>query len=502
MWCGMVWSGLVWCGVVWCGSVWCGVVWCGVVWCGVVRCGVVRCGAVRCHAVRGGVWGVGCGVRGVGCGVRGAACGVPVPVPVPVPVVWCGVVWCGVVWCGVVWCGVVWCGVVWCGVVWCGVVWCGVVWCGVRDSAPHHTTAPKTLNESSQAVWNPMYTTKSALVHAAGCTQYRNAKTAIHPEIADHPLELADIVIGIEGDWLEHAYIRNGVLGGFAPELTHVLCRKIGKTCAVVTVPWQAVWTADYSSFGWPTNHKHYPGEGYHRRWFHCAASTLNTIPRQQSIAFTHPYTDTEANKAGFIVPDSHAAAFPEDAAGKTVGSMMGRALVTYLQTHRHLFRPSMVREFATQQQMFAALTSGAVDALYIDSETANGWLTSDNGFRLVHAAAGWSNGLAYGRHPEYGDVVAALNHGLTALKASQEYAALCAKYPSIACDPSGAAYTNAKTFSAPEIADHPMQRADIVIGTEADWGDHNYIRNGVLGGFDIELRRPSVRRWGRHVPL
>ena len=78
----------------------------------------------------------------------------------------------------------------------------------------------------------------------------------------------------------------------------------------------------------------------------------------------------------------------------------------------------------------------------------------------------------------------------LVAYKASAEYTALCGRYPTIECDTAASTFANAKTKANPELADHPTTRADIVIATEANWGDQNYVRNGVVGGFDVELAR------------
>ena len=72
---------------------------------------------------------------------------------------------------------------------------------------------------------------------------------------------------------------------------------------------------------------------------------------------------------------------------------------------------------------------------MFIDNTTAKTWLTTNTGYRMVHATTHWANGISYGCHPEYGDVVAALNMGLMALKVTQEYRLLCAQYPSIACE-------------------------------------------------------------------
>ena len=158
------------------------------------------------------------------------------------------------------------------------------------------------------------------------------------------------------------------------------------------------------------------------------------------------------------------------------------------LFSRRALFYLGSVLEYYAQEEMWAALVSGAVDAVFIDSATAAWWFSRNRGFMMVHGNAQWTNGLAYGCHPEYGDVLTALNEGLQAFKQTQEYDALCAKYPLVACDRSGATFANVKTEANLEVADHPSRRADIVIGLAANFGEHNYVRNGILAGLDPEL--------------
>ena len=159
-------------------------------------------------------------------------------------------------------------------------------------------------------------------------TTYSNTKTAANPEIADHPTSRADIVIATEADFGEFNFIEKGTLGGFDIELTKAVCAEIGKTCAVVPVPWQSVWSGAYEQFGWESNTKTYPGIGHHNRWFHCSSGTHNIVARQQSIAFTDPYTDPDSHQAGFIVDTNkypNPSSFPQVCTGDK--SCVGRGL-------------------------------------------------------------------------------------------------------------------------------------------------------------------------------
>ena len=328
---------------------------------------------------------------------------------------------------------------------------------------------------------------------------FANVKTADHPEIADHPDARADIVIGTAADHAPHGHLDGGVLGGFDVALTKAVCARSGRRCALVTVPWSAVWPAHYRRYGWPHNPRLYPGEGHQRRWFHCAVGTHNTVARQQSVAFTDPYTDKSAARAAFVVPDAAAAAFPATAAGRTVALVEGWGSTTHFQRQRDLSRvtPADVVQYRGEADLWEALVTGAVEAAYVPEETGRLWLSRVQGYQMVHVAAGWTEGMSYGCHPEYGDLVAALNEGLAAFKSTPEYARLCARYPGVACDVARATFANVKTDARPEIADHPSRRANVVIATAADGAPYSYVQKVQLQGLDVELTKAMCAEAG-----
>ena len=195
------------------------------------------------------------------------------------------------------------------------------------------------------------------------------------------------------------------------------------------------------------------------------------------------------------------------------MGIVAARSAGTYFQANRgSLFRPANVTEFGSVAQAVSALRDGAVDAVYADTVLAAGAVGS--GYQWVHATSGWSHGVAYGCHPEYGDIVQALNGGLAAFRATPGYAALCSKFPSVACAPAAAAndatltltLTNSPSASpgpgpgpGPRAAPrHPTQRADIVIGMDPNFPPYSELRDGVLVGFDVELTAAVCARAGR----
>ena len=291
-------------------------------------------------------------------------------------------------------------------------------------------------------------------------------KTTTNPEIADHPSRRADVVIATGAGFLYHNHIQNGVLGGFDVELTKRLCAHAGKACAIVTVPWPSIAPADYARFAWKRNPKNYPGEGYQHRWFQCAVGLFNTVPQQQSIAFTHPYTDGTTLEAGFLVVDRVASTFPADAADRIVGLLGGWGPSAYFRVHvGSMFRPARVTEFAEEAQMLEALSSDAVDAVFIDTVLGGAFVSSGNGYQLVHARAGWSPGMAYGCHPAYGNAVGALNRGLEAFVQTSEYTALCNRFSSVEC-----ACTGMPRLDPPVVASHQGKVLCCAWGREWGW--------------------------------
>ena len=324
-------------------------------------------------------------------------------------------------------------------------------------------------------------------------------------QVADHPTRRADIVIGTEADWGEYNYIDNGVLGGFDIELTKAVCKHAGKVCAIVTVPWQSVWAAKYAELGWPKgNPKIYPGIGTNNAWFHCTSGTRNTVGRQQSTAFTDPYTDKTRDHAGFVVRKD--AVIGARAAGKRVAILEGQAYTDFFRANSGAsstkkFNPSELKVEGYMRDVWALLEAGKVDAVYTASSEATLFLEAGShgaNFSERFFGPAGSEGVGYMCRPEFGDVVQALNQGLRKFKQTAEYKALCDRYQTIYCDTRRSKWSNAKIGENLQVADHPTTRADIVIGTEADWGEYNYIDNGVLGGFDIELTKAVCKHAGK----
>ena len=249
----------------------------------------------------------------------------------------------------------------------------------------------------------------------------------------------ADIVIGTEADFGDHNYIKNGILGGFDIELTKAVCKHAGKTCAIVTVPWESVWPRFYPEFGWPDNTKGYPGLGINNAWFDCTCGTRNTILRQQSTAFTDPYTDKTLEDAGFVTRKE--APIGPAAAGKKVGLLAANPATTFFRAHlgaAEQFNPSKLVEKNHPRDLWELLEEGKVDAVYISSAEADAFLgtRSRNADELekLHFGSIGRGGVSYMCRSQVGGMMEELNHGLREFMKTVEYRLLCDQYPQIHC--------------------------------------------------------------------
>ena len=218
-------------------------------------------------------------------------------------------------------------------------------------------------------------------------------------------------------------------VNSFAKDVVFTFLRAVTQVCIALHIS-----GAD-SKFRWHS----------HRNEKNLRQGTRNMIARQQSVAFTDPYTDKSKDLAGFVTADP---AFPANAAGKKVGilSAQGTTIYYYSQAGTK-FTADSVEEFDDKAAMYEALKAGIVDAVYGGEVDNEEFLASNSEYSFLHEEGGWTSGFAFACHPEYGDVVTTLNQGLALFKKTTEYTALCTKYPAIDCDTAEDTFENKKTY-------------------------------------------------------
>jgi len=163
--------------------------------------------------------------------------------------------------------------------------------------------------------------------------------------------------------------------------------------------------------------------------------------------------------KAGFVTLAANTD-FPADAAGKKIGVLDAQAFTTYFQSQMGaapLAFNVMEDELTVIKEatkLWEALEDGSVDAVYTGQSEANEYVGSNSDYAFMHGAAGWSQGVAYGCRPEFGDAVTKLNEGLRKFKETSEYTDLCSKYSlSVKCDGCTMVVVGNSSTAAPSTA-------------------------------------------------
>jgi hypothetical protein len=95
--------------------------------------------------------------------------------------------------------------------------------------------------------------------------------------------------------YVDYTVMSTGLVG-FHIDLISAVCAAAGIACAVMTAPWQSAWPANYAQFGVVNDSNYreygYPGEGFQAKWYDCAAGVDASVLAQQSLLFTHTYTN------------------------------------------------------------------------------------------------------------------------------------------------------------------------------------------------------------------
>jgi len=170
-------------------------------------------------------------------------------------------------------------------------------------------------------------------------------------------------------------------------------------------VPWQSVWPRNFTQFNEKNNARAYPGQGSNLKWFHCTSGTRNTIARQQSTAFTNPYSDPAKDTTGFVVPDANKGTFPTNGKGKKVGVLSAQAFTEpFLARAAATWGISKVEKRDTAAAVWALLKAKTVDAVFTGFPEQKVWTAANPGYAYVQPSGEIVSGVAFGCRPEFGD--------------------------------------------------------------------------------------------------
>lgn len=158
----------------------------------------------------------------------------------------------------------------------------------------------------------------------------------------------------------------SGQAVGFDVEIGHALCAKMKVECQVVTSEWEGIIPA--------------LNEG---RFDFLISSMSITPDRLQQVDFTEPYY---SNKLQFVAPKSSEVKTDKDSIrdslmGKTLGAQASTLSATWLQ--ENLGMDITLRLYDTQEDAFADLAAGHIDALLADKYVSYEWLKGDAGLNF-----------------------------------------------------------------------------------------------------------------------
>lgn len=155
----------------------------------------------------------------------------------------------------------------------------------------------------------------------------------------------------------------SGQAVGFDVEIGHALCAKMKVECQVVTSDWEGILPA--------------LNEG---KFDFLISSMSITRERSQLVDFTDPYY---SNKLQFVAPKTSElktdkASIRDSLLGKTIGAQASTLSATWLQ--ENLGMDITLKLYDTQENAFADLAAGHVDAVLADKYASYEWLKGQAG--------------------------------------------------------------------------------------------------------------------------
>lgn len=225
----------------------------------------------------------------------------------------------------------------------------------------------------------------------------------------------ADLKICVEGAYPPFSEVTpSGELIGFDIDIANALCGAMGKSCEMVQTEWDGIIPALI--------------EG---KCDAIVASMSITEDRKKVIDFTGKYYQTPAKFIGKA--DAGLTDTPEGLKGKVVGVQRGTIHQDFMEGE---FPGVELRLYGTQDEAYLDLQAGRIDAIMADSVAMDdGFLKTDNGKGYAFFGADYSipkyhgDGAGIGVRKSDGELKAALDGAIAAIRASGEYKTINDKY-------------------------------------------------------------------------
>ena len=227
-----------------------------------------------------------------------------------------------------------------------------------------------------------------------------------------------DIRMGVEGAYPPFNEMgTDGKPKGFDVDIGNALCARLHAQCTWVVQDWDGMIPALMS-----------------RKFDTIMSSMTITNERRDKIAFTDKYYAASARlvaKTG----SPYDASRPKTLAGKRVGVQRSTPHETFANA---VLAPAgaTVVSYPTQDEVFADLRSGRIDAALQDTPlAASGFLNMPQGAGFAFAGAAvddpnyFGNGVGIGVRKEDPNLVSQLNRALAEIRASGQYAQIARRY-------------------------------------------------------------------------
>lgn len=214
--------------------------------------------------------------------------------------------------------------------------------------------------------------------------------------------------IGTEGAYPPfNGLTSDGKLEGFDIDIANALCEEMKVKCEFVTQDWDGIIPALQAG-----------------KFDALVASMSITDERKQQVDFSNPYY---TNSLTFVAPkDSDFSA--ATTAGKAIGVQQGTIAAEFVEK---TYPDADLKAYPTQEEAWADLANGRVNAVLADFGVQYGWVNGDNGkcceFKGDPVASDDKIGIAIRK----GDTALAgkLNAALDAIRANGKYKQINDKY-------------------------------------------------------------------------
>jgi polar amino acid transport system substrate-binding protein len=313
---------------------------------------------------------------------------------------------------------------------------------------------------------------KSNGVHAGMVDRWLKGHDAVMPELAV-PNPQGELTVGVSGNGLPFAAVRDGVLVGFDIELAQRFAASIGRTATFTQMPFGSLIASTATG-----------------KVDMIVASIFITEERSQRIDFSDPYHSAgvlvyalKTNIAG-AEPPANAQGAPlltstDDLRDKRIGVQMGTVYDIYATEH---FPNATILQYPTYQEVTLAVSAGKVDAGLSDLDTLNEVMRVNSDLTPFGTPI-MSSPVAAGFAKTSTALRADFNAFLSGIRRDGVWAGMVDRW------------MTKRSQQMPELPP-PGSGGTLVVGISSGGFPFSAVQNNELAGFDVEL----ARRFGAYL--